>query len=72
MDKSDIMDTVQITGQGATGAGMVELVHQIPTGSNTIELAKIIMQGIITLVTIFGIGRKMRRKKKDTPGTNNK
>ena len=72
MDKADIMDTVQITGQGATGAGMVELVHQIPTGSNTIELAKIIMQGIITLVTVFGIGRKMRRKKKGTSGPDNK
>ena len=72
MDKTRLMDTAIITGQGATGAGMVELVHQIPAGTNTVEIIKIIMQGIITLFTMYGIGRKVRRKKKDTSGPDGK
>lgn len=72
MDKNTIMDTAIITGQGATGAGMVELVHQLPAGNNTVEIIKIIMQGVITLFTMYGIGRKVRRKKKDTESQDGK
>lgn len=63
IDKSNLMDSLTIAGGGGAGVTAVEMIHQIPTGSNTIELAKIIMQGIITLVTLFGIGKKIRNRK---------
>ena len=63
MDKSKIMDTADIAITGTTGAGAVELLHQIPTISATGEIIKYICQAIVALVSIWSINKTVKKKK---------
>lgn len=63
MEKSNLMDTLEIAGKATGAGGVIELIHQTPTINLTGDVIKWVCQAIIAIISIWGVKNTVKKNK---------